>query len=144
MPTNARRRHPLDVGGPWGGALLVWGLGTTAQGVAYIVARRDELRTALAWIDRGIPIAAWGALWVAAGLFSIFKALTPPQRHNDVAPIVLVTALWSACYFVYWLYRGLWASDWTRDWTAGTAWGSVCIALICFGRCVNPPTGQQQ
>lgn len=142
MPTNARKTSWYSTGGPWGGGLLCVGIATTAQGVAYILNKPEELTSALAWINQAVPIVLWGLVWLAAGSYSITKALTPPQRHGDLIPAVGVISLWSAFYLVYWLYSGLWAHHWTRDWAVAVAWGSLAAVLICFGRCNNPATGR--
>ncbi|NUT08188.1 MAG: hypothetical protein HOV76_32445 [Hamadaea sp.] len=142
MPENARRRHLIDTGGPWGTGLLLLGVAVTVQGLAYLFADRGDLRGALAWIDRAIPVSTWGILWVLAGLWSIFRALTPPQRHIDVAPPVGVICLWAGIYFAHWLGQGF-GGDWTREWTAGVAWLSLAALLISWSRCINPPTGHR-
>lgn len=142
MPTTARRSRRNPTGGPWGAGLLCVGLALTAQGIAYMAAKPDELRTALSWINAAVPIAGWGLLWVGAGVYSVWTALRPPQRHGDLIPAVAVISLWAAFYGAYWLYTGLIRDCWTRDWTASLAWGSLAAVLICFGRCNNPPTGR--
>lgn len=139
MPTNARALHRVGTGGPWGSGLLLLGCALTVQGISYMAADPHELRSALAWIDQGVPVRAWALLWIGAGLYSIFKALTPPQRHSELAPAVGVVCLWAAIYALYWLVQGCTDGVWSRDWTAAVAWGGLACVLISFGRCVNPP-----
>lgn len=141
MPTTARKTAWYSTGGPWGTGLLLVGIAVTVQGISYIAARPGVLPPALAWINRGVPIAAWGGLWLGAGLYSIVRALMPPQRHVDVVPAVSMIACWSAIYLVWWAYCGVWRGDWSRDWASGVAWGSLACLLVSFSRCVNPPTG---
>lgn len=139
MPTNARKQHIIGTGGPWGTGLFLLGFCVTVQGIAYAIADRDDLRGALAWIDQAVPVACWGMLWIVAGMWAMFRGLTPPQRHIDIAPPVGVVCLWAGIYFAHWLAYGILDGDWDRTWTAALAWASLAAVLICFGRCVNPP-----
>jgi hypothetical protein len=75
------------------------------QGIAYLIGNPHDLGAALRWVGHGIPIRGWSVLWILAGLYSIVRALTPPQRHTDVAPVVAVVFLWAAIYFVTGLQR---------------------------------------
>jgi hypothetical protein len=86
-----------------------------------------------------VPIAGWGLLWVAAGVWSLWKAFTPPQRHSDITPPVAVISLWSGLYAGYWLYMLLADGQLTRDWTPRWPGGHLPAVLIFFGRCNNPP-----
>jgi hypothetical protein len=116
------------------------GIALTVQGISYMTADPADLRPALEWINQAVPVNAWGSLWVVAGVYSIWMALTPPQRHIEMAAAVGVICLWSAIHGVYWLMMGLFNGVWTRGWTSCVAWGGLAAVLICYGRCVNPPT----
>jgi hypothetical protein len=105
VPTNARKTRWYSTGGPWGTGLLLLGLAVTVQGIGYLLAPADEFTGALAWVNHSVPIRAWALLWIAAGCFSTFRALTPPQRHTDVSPVVGVVCVWSAFYFAFRLQR---------------------------------------
>lgn len=142
MPTNARRLHKVGTGGPWGSGLLILGLIVTMIGFSFATAEPADLAPALAWIDQAVPVRLWAHLWICVGLYSIWKALTPPQRHIDLAPAVGVFSLWSAMYGMYWLVSGAVEGEWTRGWMAAVVWGAFAAVLICFGRCVNPPRKQ--
>lgn len=137
MPTTARRslRHPT--GGPWGAGLFLIGLAEFALGINYVSATPADLRAALSWINTVIPISGWALLWLSAGLYSMVRALCPPQRHVDMLPAIAVITLWSGMYGAYWL---LIDAD-SREWTTSVAWGALAAVLMSFGRCVNPPTG---
>jgi hypothetical protein len=139
VPENARKNHFIGTGGPWGTGLGILGVAVTVQGIAYVDSRPDDLRSALAWVNDFIPISGWGLLWIAAGLWSIWKALTPPQRHSDITPAVALLSLWSGLFAAYWLYELLAHGVLTRDWASAVAWGSLAAVLIFFGRCNNPP-----
>jgi RsiW-degrading membrane proteinase PrsW (M82 family) len=139
VPENARKYHWYSTGGPWGTGLAILGVAVTVQGVSYIDTPQDDLRSALAWVNDFVPIAGWGLLWVAAGVWSLWKAFTPPQRHSDITPPVAVISLWSGLYAGYWLYMLLADGQLTRDWVSAVAWGSLAAVLIFFGRCNNPP-----
>jgi hypothetical protein len=143
MPTNARKTRWYSTGGPWGTGLLLLGVATTAQGIAYLIGDPQELGAALQWVGHGIPVRGWSVLWILAGLYSIVRALTPPQRHTDVAPVVAVVVLWAACYVIFWAYSAFWLGHLTRDWTAGLAWASLAALIVSWSRCVNPPTGRR-
>lgn len=139
MPRNARKTRWYSTGGPWGTGLMLLGVAVLVQGLAYMTADDRQLRAALTWIDHAVPIAGWGLLWICAGIWSIWRGLSPPQRHIDLVPPVGVICLWGGFYFAYWLTNGLTEGVWTRDWTSAVAWGSLASVLICFGRCINPP-----
>lgn len=139
MPENARRRRRIDTGGPWGSALLLLGIVIAAYGVALILQPPSDLRGALAWINRAIRIDGWGLLWVGAGVWSAARALSPPQRHIDIAPAVAVLCIWSGLYFVYWLGLGLIYHVWTRDLIGSIIFGAFAGVIILFSQCVNPP-----
>jgi hypothetical protein len=143
VPTNARKRHLLDRGGPWGSGLLTAGLAIAALGIGYVLSDPDRLPPPLAWINGFVPIAGWGLLFVGAGIFSIIRAFSPPQRPVDVAPAVSVVGLWAGFFFVFWLYEGLWHGHWSRDWLGGLIFAAFAALLVCFSRTVNPPTGRR-
>lgn len=130
----------LGTGGPWGTGLLVLGMAVTVQGVGYLTARPRDLSSPLAALSEYVPPLAWGLLWMAAGLWSIWQALTPPQRSLDVLPVVGVLSVWSAAYLMYWLIRGLAEGTWTRAWSTAIAWAMLALLIVSWGRCVNPPT----
>jgi hypothetical protein len=112
------------------------------QGVAYLIGDPNDLAAALRWLGHGIPIRAWALVWIAVGVYSIVRALTPPQKHTDVAPVVAVITLWSACYLVFWTYNAL-HGHMGREWTASVAWASLGALIVSWSRCVNPPTGRR-
>lgn len=137
MPTNARKRHLIGTGGPWGTGLLLLGLGCIANGIGYIAANRSGLPDAIRDLSDRAPMWVWGGLWIAAGVYSVWKALRPPQRHVDVWAAVVITSLWSVTYFVAWLANAV-QGDFTREWTSSLAWGMLAGVISCLGRCVNP------
>ena len=139
VPESARRRCRVNTGGPWGSALLLLGVVIATYGVALILSNPGDLRGALAWINRAVHIDGFGLLWVGAGVWSVARALTPPQRHTDIAPAVGVLCVWSALYGVYWLGLGLLHGVWTRDWIGAVIFGAFAAVIIQFSRCVNPP-----
>lgn len=140
MPTNAVRRHKVDTGGPWGTGLLLLGVAAIAQGIGYITTDPAALPPALRSI--GLPMSLCGALWVLAGGYAITKALTPPQRHLDVWPLVAVTLAWALAYGLQWVVLAI-DGDFTRDWSSSLAWGSLAVLIICWGRCINPPVRKE-
>ena len=139
MPTTARKKHKIGTGGPWGSGLLLLGIGVPLQGIGYVASSPGRLPDALAELSQVVPPWAWGVLWIAAGLWSVWQALTPPQRPSDVLPAVGVLLIWSAAYLVYWLIQGI-DGEWTRSWSSAAAWGMLAGFVACAGRCVNPPT----
>lgn len=138
MPTNARKRHRIGTGGPWGTGLLLLGVGITAQGGNYLFARPYEVQPALESLSHIVPLWACGIIWVAAGLSAIHRALTPPQKHSDIWPVVGVLVLWTGIYFFHWLI-GAFVGDFTRSWASAVGWGCLVALVLCWGRCVNPP-----
>lgn len=137
MPTNARRRHAIDTGGPWGTGLLLLGIGLIIQGLGYIAANRSGLPDALQEISDGIPMWVWGSLWISAGTYSTWKALHPPQRHIDVWAAVAITSLWSSAYLIAWIVNAV-QGDLTREFFSALGWGMLAGVIICLGRCTNP------
>lgn len=142
MPTSARRGHRIGTGGPWGSGLLLLGVAVIVQGIGYTTARPSRLPAPLEVLSEYVPPWAWGLLWMAAGAWSIWKALTPPQQHWEVLPVVGVLLLWSAAYLMHWLILGLGFGEWTRGWSAAVGWGMLAGLIIAWGRCVNPPTAR--
>jgi len=138
MPESAHRRRRIDTGGPWGSGLLVLGILVATYGLSLMFARPEELRGALAWINGTIPLTGWALPWLAAGLWSIGRALWPPQRHIDVAPAVGVLCLWAGIYATFWVLTGL-QGTWTRDWTGALIFFAFAGLVIEFSQCVNPP-----
>jgi hypothetical protein len=139
VPTNATRRRRIDTGGPWGTGLLLIGVVSLVIGITYIARPAGAMQPALAWVSKAAPISAWAVLWILAGLYSVGRALMPPQRHRDIAPCVFVISLWAAFYGLYWLSMGLVHGQWTRDGVSCLVWASMAGLLLSFGRCVNPP-----
>lgn len=131
----------LGTGGPWGTGLLLLGIAVTVQGIGYVASHGQRLPGPLAALSAYVPAWVWGLLWIAAGLWSIWKALSPPQRNRDVLPVVGVLCLWSAAYLMWWLSSGLGDGHWTRAWSAALGWAMLAGLVMCWGRCVNPPTG---
>lgn len=130
-------------GGPWGTGLLLLGVALAAQGAAYVESDAGDLRGALAWIDGStVPIAGWGLLWVAAGVWSVIRALTPPQRYLDLMPALGVLILWGAFYALHWLAFGIIDGTWSRSWVPAVLYVSFAGVLGSFGWCVNPPKGR--
>ena len=139
MPESAQRNHPIDTGGPWGTGLLIAGLGSVVLGCFYVFGSLSTMPPALQWLDSdGLPVAALGSLWIIAGGFAVFEALTPPQRHWHIAPVVAVMSLWSGLYTAHWLVFTLLGQP-NHDWQGAVVWGLFAAMLINGGRCVNPP-----
>lgn len=139
MPTTARKTRWYSTGGPWGTGLLLIGVAAVVIGVTYVGRPAHDLQPALAWVSKAAPISAWAVLWILAGIYSIVRALMPPQRHHDIAPCVFVISLWAAFYGIYWLSMGLVHGQWTRDGVSCLVWATMAGMLLSFGRCVNPP-----
>ncbi|TYP82081.1 hypothetical protein [Blastococcus xanthinilyticus] len=144
MPTTARKQHRIGTGGPWGTGLLLLGVAAIAQGIGYLVPRTAGLPGALDALGTYVPIQVGGIFWIAAGAYAVAQALTPPQSHHDVWPLVVMTSLWSLAYLVHWSILAVADGNLTRQWTSGVAWGSLAALIICWGRCVNPPTKQRR
>lgn len=139
MPTNARRRHPLDPGGPWGWGLLLLGVACLIIGAAYIFRPADHLPPALAWVNQAIPVSVWAVGWLIAAGYSIAQAVTPPQRHRDMAPAVFMISLWAGFYLAFWVVSAIHGRWDGNSGIAAVTWGCMAGLLVCFGRCVNPP-----
>lgn len=129
MPTNAHRRRRIDTGGPWGTGLLLLGAGLILNGFGYIAADPRGLPDALKEISEYAPIWAWGVLWMAAGSYSIIKALSPPQRHIDVWAAIAITSLWSINYFISWLID-VFEGDPTREWAGALSWAMLAGSTL--------------
>ncbi|HEU5026602.1 MAG TPA: hypothetical protein VFV01_16925 [Spirillospora sp.] len=139
MPENARKTRWYSTGGPWGTGLLLLGVAVTVIGLNMLTADRARQSGPVRALSVVLPLWALGGLWVAAGLHSVWQALTPPQRHRDVLPVVAITSLWALAYLAYWLVTGAVYGRWSREWSGGVGWGSLTMLIISWGRCVNPP-----
>lgn len=137
MPTRAVKRHRIGTGGPWGTGLLLLGVAVLAQGVGYLLRDSGHVPDAIRRLV--LPLWVWAFLWIAAGLWCIWQALTPPQSHTDVWPVVGITCLWTAAHAVHWLILGI-GGDWTWTWSSAVGWGGLACLIISWARCVNPPT----
>ena len=140
MPTNARARHRIGTGGPWGSGLLLLGVAVTVQGIGYTTATPGRLPGALEALSEYVPPYAWGCLWIVAGLWSVWKALTPPQQHWEILPVVGVLSLWAAAHLIWWLLLGVVDGDWTRSWSGALGWAMLASFVAVMSRCVNPPS----
>jgi hypothetical protein len=139
VPTSARKKHLIGTGGPWGTGLLLLGVAATVQGIGYTTAKPGHLPEPIAVLSRYVPPAVWGGLWIAAGLWSVWKALTPPQQHWEALPVVGVLLLWAAAYLFYWLILGMAYGHWTRTWQGAVGWAMLAGLVMSWSRCVNPP-----
>lgn len=138
MPTNARKKHWIGTGGPWGTGLLMLGIGYVFLGFGYAFGDSGEHPPALREFSQTISIHIWSGLWVAAGVWGIAKALKPPQQHSDMAPLIGVAMLWTAMYFVHWVIH-LFEGEWNASWRSFIIWGCLTTLIVCLGKCVNPP-----
>lgn len=137
MPTTAHKRHRIGTGGPWGTGLLILSIAAVFIGVGYVARTRRDVPDALQAL--AVPVWLWASLWIAAGCYGMWKALTPPQHHHNVWPFAGLTFLWSAAYAIHW---GILAAhgDWTNTWTGAVVWAAFGGLVISWGgRCVNPP-----
>lgn len=144
MPERARRRRRIDTGGPWGTGLLILSVAFFMLGVGYITRPDRQVPDALAALT--IPRMVWGSLWLAAGLYGAWKALTPPQHHRQVWPFAGLTSLWAGAYFVHWLLNGIRFNNWLDpSWQSGFLWAAFAGVILTWGgRLVNPaPTNSE-
>lgn len=137
----ARRRRRIDTGGPWGSGLLFVGLGIIVLGINYLLETPDRLAgsPALLWINEAVPIRGWGLLWLGVGLYSVWKALSPPQRHADMAPAIGILLVWSAIYGLYFTFDGLLYGLWGSDYRGALIYLMFAGCLFFYGQCTNPP-----
>lgn len=116
---------------------MLLGVAVLAQGVGYLLRDSEGAPDAIKRLV--LPMCVWGAVWIAAGSWCIYQALTPPQSHTDVWPVVGITCLWAAAYAVHWVILGI-NGDWSSNWSTAVAWAGLACLIISWARCVNPPT----
>ena len=138
MPTNASKSGWYSTGGPWGTGLLILSVLFIVMGVSYAARTPASLPDALEALT--LPVWLWTGLWILAGCYGIWKALTPPQRPWYVWPFAGLTFLWSAAYAFNWAYIGLADGMWTSEWAGAAVWGAFGgIIVVWGGRLINPP-----
>jgi hypothetical protein len=131
-------------GGPWGLGLLLLGTGLIIRGLGYVTSTPADLAIPLAWLNQNdwFPVAGLGWLWVGVGVWSVYRALTPPQRYLDLMPALSLMTLWASLYLLYWAGFGILEGRWTREWQGGVNYLLIAAILASWGWCVNPPRGR--
>jgi hypothetical protein len=134
----------LGTRGPWGMGLLILGGMFVLIGVGYFLTPINQLRQPLRWLNESpyFPVHGLAWLWIGVGLYSIYQALTPPQRFLNLLPSIGLLVLWSSISFTYWFVFGIVDGNWTIEWQSGVFYSGFAGAIAAYGWCVNPPKGR--
>lgn len=123
------------------GALLTMkGIIATLYGYGQIVQPAAD-RRGLCLLLKAMPLSAWGAAWMAAGLTALLCSWLPPRRDwPGFLAVWAITAPWSMAYLVAWWPLG----EYPRGWVAALifgAFGAVCLVAIGWE---EPPRARRE
>jgi hypothetical protein len=141
VPTNARKKHWIGTGGPWGTGLLIAGILSAVLGVGYLLSDASDQPAALRHMAP--PLVFWACMWIAAGAYAVLKALSPPQQHIDVWPVVGMSCLWSGKFAWFWIVGVFHGEPVDRSWAGAVIFAAFAGLIISWARCVNPPQREQ-
>ncbi|MFF1281038.1 hypothetical protein [Streptomyces sp. NPDC058299] len=127
MRAAARRlRQQL---GRRGALLTMKGTIATLYGYGQIAQPPSDQR-GLCLLLKAMPLAAWGGVWVAAGVTALVCAWLPSRRDwPGYLAVWGITAPWSMSYLAAWWPLG----EYPRGWVAALifgAFGAVCLVAI--------------
>lgn len=112
---------------------MVKGCMSVFLGYAYTVApmphsARNQLSTA----TDHVPLAFYGALWIATGLYCIFSSFSPRQVGGWTVGIFMPTS-WGAAYLISWIH-----GDPGRGWVLTGVFWSVAGAMYYASGLIDP------
>lgn len=112
------------------GALLTMkGVIATLYGYGQIVEPLRD-RRGLCLLLKMMPLTAWAAVWIIAGLTALVCAWLPPRRDwPGFLAVWAITATWSMAYLVSWWPLGEYDRGWVASLIFG-AFGTVCLVAI--------------
>lgn len=123
-----------------GALLTLKGTIATLYGYGQLVEPVGD-RRGLTLLLKMMPIQAWGAAWIAAGMIALACAWVPPRRDwPGFLAVWAVTAPWSMAFLVAWWPLG----EYPRGWVAALifgAFGAVCLVAIGWD---EPPRTRQE
>ncbi|HWU23274.1 MAG TPA: hypothetical protein VN088_17175 [Nocardioides sp.] len=112
-----------------GALLTLKGVIASLYGYGQIAAPQPDPR-GLHLLLKAMPLHAWGALWVAAGIIALVCAWLPPRRDwPGYLAVWAISASWAMAYLVSWWPLG----ENPRGWVAAAifgAFGGVCLVAI--------------
>lgn len=127
MRAAARRlTHRL---GRRGALLTLKGIIATLYGYGQLVEPLRD-RRGLCLLLKLLPLEAWAAAWMTAGIIALVCAWLPPRKDwPGFLAVWAITAPWSMSFLVAWWPLG----EYPRGWVAALIFGSfgaVCLVAI--------------
>jgi hypothetical protein len=133
MPRRVVRRLGRTLGRR-GVILLCYGAVWALYGYAQVASPPPDRRGLQPLIELA-PLAAWGWLWMVAGVLAMVSAWLPTGRDWAAFPALqLVVLPWMGCYLVTWLM-----GDYPRGWIAAAVWGLISVPVWVVAGWPEPP-----
>lgn len=133
MPRRVARRLARQLGRR-GAILLCYGDVWAIIGYGQITAPQPDLR-GLRLLLQMMPLAAWGWLWIAAGLIAIVSAWLPQGRDwPGFLALPLMVLPWAVSYLLAWIL-----GDFPRGWVAAVVWGAIAAPVLVVAGWREPP-----
>lgn len=128
MVRRAARRLTAHLGRR-GALLTMKGVITTLYGYGLLIAPLRDYR-GLCLLLKAMPMQAWGAAWMAAGIVALVCAWLPPRRDwPGFLAVWAITATWAMSFLVSWWPLGEYSRGWVACLIFG-AFGAVCLIAI--------------
>ncbi|MFJ6561850.1 hypothetical protein ACIQMV_18715 [Streptomyces sp. NPDC091412] len=139
MSAAAARRLGQQLGRR-GALLTLKGAIAVLYGYGQIV-QPPQQQSGLSLLLRWMPLDAWGALWMAAGVVALVCAWLPPRRDwPGFLAVWAITAPWSMAYLVAWWPLEHYPRGWVPAAIFG-AFGAVCLVAIGWD---EPPRARSE
>lgn len=132
--TTARPRFP-QLNSWRGGGLLILGVVSMVRGWRYTVDTPLDLPAGMQalTVDGRLPIAAFGGLWLFAGVMGLICAFRKADL-TAIAALAFMHLLWAGAFTYSWIH---WHTD---EWLSASIYLGFFGLIACWSRMVNPPT----
>lgn len=108
-----------------GGTLLIWGWGYLSP--SWVPTPSMSL------IDAVVPIQAWAAVWIAAGIGCVLGIAVPQLARVSMATGASLWATWFVFYCLSWI-----TLDAQRAWMPAAPFGMLAVAMFVFTILMEP------
>lgn len=117
-----------------GAILLCYGAVWFLYGYAQVASPPPDQRGLQPLLEL-MPLAAWGWLWVAAGVVAMVAAWLPQGKDWPAYPALqLVVLPWMGCYLATWIM-----GEFPRGWIAAAVWGLISVPVWVTAGWPEPP-----
>lgn len=117
-----------------GAILLSYGTVWSLYGYAQVASPAPDQR-GLTVATQWLPLAAWGWIWVTAGLLAIVAAFMKQGADwFGFVGLALIVLPWVTSYLATWLL-----GDFPRGWVAAAVWAVIAIPVIVVAGWREPP-----